>query len=51
MAQVDVYPHPLEDLRDLYPYVVQIQSGFLERPVSVIVIPLARLAPSTKAVT
>ena len=51
MAQFDVYPHPLEDMRDSYPYVVQIQSGFLKRPISVIVIPLARLLPSTKAVT
>ena len=50
MAQFDVYPHPLEDMRDLYPYVVQIQSGFLKRPIAVIVIPLARLAKGTNAV-
>ena len=51
MAQFDVYPHPLEEMRDLYPYVMQIQSGFLKRPISVIVIPMGRLVPGTKAVT
>lgn len=41
MAQFDVYPHPLEELRSTHPYVVQVQSHFLKRPVAVMVIPLA----------
>lgn len=47
MAQFDVYPHPVEELRPSHPYVVQIQSGFLDRPVAVITVPLARLAPNS----
>ena len=43
MAQFDVYPNPVEDLLPSHPYVVQIQSGFLKRPVAVIAVPLARL--------
>ena len=50
MAQFDVYPHPLEDMRDSYPYVVQIQSGFLKRPIAIITLPLARLVPGSDAV-
>ena len=50
MAQFDVYPHPLEDMRDSHPYVVQIQSGFLKRPIAVIAVPLARLVPGSDAV-
>jgi hypothetical protein len=41
MAQFDVYQHPLEELRTTHPYVVQVQSHFLKRPVAVMVIPLA----------
>ena len=29
MAQFDVYPNPVEEMRDSHPYVVQIQSAFL----------------------
>lgn len=43
MAQFDVYPHPLEELRDTHPYVVQVQSHFLKRPVAVMTVPLAPL--------
>jgi len=25
MAQFDVYPHPIEELRSIYPFVVQVQ--------------------------
>ena len=50
MAQFDVYPHPLEDMRDSYPYVVQIQSAFLKRPMAIITLPLARLVPGSDAV-
>ncbi len=50
MAQFDVYPHPVEEMRDSHPYVVQIQSGFLKRPIAVIAIPLARLLPGSDAV-
>ena len=49
MAQFDVYPHPLEDMRDSYPYVVQIQSAFLKRPIAVITIALERLVPTSQA--
>ena len=40
MAQFDVYPHPIEELRTLYPYVVQVQSDFLRAPEARITIPL-----------
>ena len=50
MAQFDVYPNPLEDMRDSHPYVVQIQSGFLKHPIAVIAVPLARLLQGTDAV-
>ena len=50
MAQFDVYPNPVEDLLPSHPYVVQIQSGFLKRPVAVIAVPLARLVPGSAAV-
>jgi len=43
MAQFDVYPHPLEELRATHPYVVQVQSHFLKRPVAVMAVPLAPL--------
>lgn len=43
MAQFDVYPHPLEELRDTHPYVVQVQSHFLKRPVAVMTVALAPL--------
>jgi len=51
MAQFDVYLNPLEDLRDSHPFVIEIQSKLLKRPVALIVIPLARLAAGSKAVT
>ena len=50
MAQFDVYPHPIEAMRKAYPYVLEIQSGFLKQPVAVIVVPLARLKASTSPV-
>ena len=34
MAQFDVYPNPLEDLRDSHTYVMEIQSKLLKRPVA-----------------
>lgn len=43
MAQFDVYPNPLEELRATHPYVVQVQSHFLKRPVAVMAVPLAPL--------
>lgn len=43
MAQFDVYPNPVEELRDSHPYVVGIQSNLLKHPVAVITIALARL--------
>jgi hypothetical protein len=43
MAQFDVYPNPVEELRDSHPYVVGIQSDLLRRPVGVITVALARL--------
>jgi CcdB protein len=50
VAQFDVYHHPLEELRKSHPFVVQVQSDFLPRPVAVIAVPLARLAPGSKPV-
>lgn len=43
MAQFDVYPNPVEELRDTHPYVLAIQSDFLKRPVAVMTVALARL--------
>ncbi len=51
MAQFDVYPNPLEDIRDSHPYVLEIQSNFLKRPIALIAIPLARLQPGTQPVS
>ncbi len=42
MAQFDVYPHPLEEMRDIHPYVLQIQSDFVRSPEARVTIPLAR---------
>lgn len=42
MAQFDVYPNPVEELRDTHPYVLAIQSNFLNRPIAVITVALAR---------
>ena len=50
MPQFDVYPNPVKDLLPSHPYVVQIQSGFLKRPVAVIAVPLARLVPGSAPV-
>jgi toxin CcdB len=50
MAQFDVYPHPIEELRASHPYVIEVQSNFLRRPVALIAIPLARLAPGSEGV-
>jgi toxin CcdB len=47
MAQFDVYPHPVEDMRDVQPYVVDIQSQLIRSPIACITIPLARLAADT----
>lgn len=51
MAQFDVFPHPMEEMRDSHPYVLEIQSNFLKRPIALIGIPLARLVPGSQAVT
>jgi toxin CcdB len=51
MAQFDVFPHPIEELRASHPYVLEIQSNFLKRPVALIGVPLARLEPGSAAVT
>ena len=50
MAQFDVYRHPIEEMRYSHPYVLQIQGGFLKRPIAIITIPLARLLPGSDAV-
>ena len=50
MAQFDVFPNPIKDLRASHPYVMEVQSDFLKRPIALIGIPLARLAPGSKAV-
>ena len=50
MAQFDVYPHPIEAMRNSHPYVVQIQSGFLKRPIAIITVPLAWLVAGSDAV-
>lgn len=50
MAQFDVYPHPIKEMRGSHPYVVQIQSAFLKRPTGIITVPLAKLAQGTDAV-
>lgn len=50
MAQFDVFPNPIESLRETHPWVVEVQSNLLKRPVALIGIPLARLEPGTAAV-
>ena len=47
MAQFDVYPHPIEELRSIYPFVVQVQSDFLRAPEARITLPLT--TPSVEA--
>ena len=47
MAQFDVYPHPIEELRDIHPFVLQIQSDFIRSPEARVTIPLARLHADT----
>lgn len=36
MAQFDVFPYPMEEMRDSHPYVLEIQSNFLKRPIALI---------------
>lgn len=50
MAQFDVYPNPIESLRETHPWVVEIQSNLLKRPVALIGIPLAHLELGTSGV-
>ena len=45
VAQYDVYPHPVEELRPDQPYVVEVQSSFIKSPGARITIPLSRLQP------
>ena len=47
MAQFDVYPHPVADLRDGQPYVLELQSNFIRSPIARITVPLARLSPDS----
>lgn len=51
MAQFDVYTNPVEAMRDSHPYVVEIQSSFLQRPIALIGIPVARLVSGSAPVT
>jgi toxin CcdB len=51
MAQFDVFPNPIEEMRASHPYVLEIQSNFLKRPVALIGVPLARPAPGLQSVT
>ena len=43
MAQFDVYRNPVDELRDEQPYVVQMQSNFINSPVARICVPIARI--------
>ncbi len=47
MAQFDVFPHPVEAMRDDHPYVLVIQSSLIRSPDAYITIPLTRLAVDT----
>jgi len=51
MAQFDIYTNPVKAMRDSHPYVVEIQSSFLQRPIALIGIPVARLEPGSVPVT
>ncbi|MFM1896566.1 MAG: hypothetical protein RLZZ385_1640 [Pseudomonadota bacterium] len=55
MAQFDVYPNPSASSRQIYPYLVDVQSGFLALLDSRIVIPLGdpdrMTAPDPKRLT
>lgn len=43
MAQFDVYRNPVDELREGQPYVMQLQSSFINSPIARIAIPLARI--------
>lgn len=47
MAQFDIYQHPIEELRNEQPYVMDLQSNFVRSPTARITIPLARLGADT----
>lgn len=51
MAQFDVYPNPIEALRASHPFVLEVQSSFLKRPIAIIAVPLARLEVNSDPVT
>ena len=48
MAQFDVYRNPVAELRDEQPYVMQLQSSFINSPEARIAIPIARIKLGTK---
>ena len=48
MAQFDVYRHPVSELREEQPYLMELQSSFVNSPEARIVIPLARLTVGAK---
>lgn len=45
MAQFDIYTNPLAASRDRVPYVVDVQSSFIDQLPSRLVMPLSRLDP------
>ena len=51
MAQFDVFANPIRDLRASHPYVMEVQSNLLKRPVALIGVALARLVAGSEAVT
>ena len=48
MAQFDVYRHPVSELREAQPYLMELQSSIVNSPEARIVIPLARLTVGAK---
>ena len=44
MAQFDVYPNPNKSNQNLYPFLVDIQSPFIDELATRIVLPLGKLA-------
>ena len=48
MPQFDVYRNPVDELRDEQPFVVQLQSNFINSAVARICIPIARIKVGTQ---
>jgi toxin CcdB len=51
MAQFDVYPNPIVEDRQLYPYVIQLSSDFVRSVRTRLTAPLSPVSSSSQALT